>query len=202
MNCSYLAFEGIDGSGKTTLIDELSKKLTESNVDFNIVREPGGSKLGEGIRELLLSHDYDVDPTSEALLMSASRAQLIQEIVKPAINNGQVVITDRSAYSSVAYQGVGRDLGYQKIYELNDLAIDSFWPEKVILLDIDPKISLSRQKVADRIGSGEISFFNKVRDGYLQLAEDFSDTFLVLNAEDSQQQNFKKASEWLDLAKS
>ena len=202
MNCSYLAFEGIDGSGKTTLIDELSKKLTESNVDFNIVREPGGSKLGEGIRELLLSHDYDVDPTSEALLMSASRAQLIQEIVKPAINNGQVVITDRSAYSSVAYQGVGRDLGYQKIYELNDLAIDSFWPEKVILLDIDPKISLSRQKVADRIGSGEISFFNKVRDGYLQLAEDFSDTFLVLNAEDSQQQNFKKVSEWLDLAKS
>ena len=173
-----------------------------SNVDFKIVREPGGSKLGEGIRELLLSHDYDVDPTSEALLMSASRAQLIQEIVKPAINNGQVVITDRSAYSSVAYQGVGRDLGYQKIYELNDLAIDSFWPEKVILLDIDPKISLSRQKVADRIGSGEISFFNKVRDGYLQLAEDFSDKFLVLNAEDSQQQNFKKASEWLDLAKS
>ena len=202
MNCSYLAFEGIDGSGKTTLIDELSNKLTESNVDFKIVREPGGSKLGEGIRELLLSHDYDVDPTSEALLMSASRAQLIQEIVKPAINNGQVVITDRSAYSSVAYQGVGRDLGYQKIYELNDLAIDSFWPEKVILLDIDPKISLSRQKVADRIGSGEISFFNKVRDGYLQLAEDFSDKFLVLNAEDSQQQNFKKASEWLDLAKS
>ena len=202
MNCSYLAFEGIDGSGKTTLIDELSKKLTESNVNFNIVREPGGSKLGEVIRELLLSHDYDVDPTSEALLMSASRAQLIQEIVKPAINDGQVVITDRSAYSSVAYQGVGRDLGYQKIYELNDLSIDSFWPEKVILLDIDPKISLSRQKVADRIGSGEISFFNKVRDGYLQLAEDFSDKFLVLNAEDSQQQNFKKASEWLDLAKS
>ena len=202
MNCSYLAFEGIDGSGKTTLINELSNKLTESNVDFKIVREPGGSKLGEGIRELLLSHDYNVEPTSEALLMSASRAQLIQEIVKPAINNGQLVITDRSAYSSVAYQGVGRDLGYQKIYELNDLAIDSFWPEKVILLDIDPKVSLSRQKVADRIGSGEISFFNRVRDGYLQLAEDFSDKFLVLNAEDSQQQNFKKASEWLDLAKS
>lgn len=202
MNCSYLAFEGIDGSGKTTLINELSNKLTESNVDFKIVREPGGSKLGEGIRELLLSHDYNVEPTSEALLMSASRAQLVQEIVKPAINNGQLVITDRSAYSSVAYQGVGRDLGYQKIYELNDLAIDSFWPEKVILLDIDPKVSLSRQKVADRIGSGEISFFNKVRDGYLQLAEDFSDKFLVLNAEDSQQQNFKKASEWLDLAKS
>ena len=202
MNSNYIAFEGIDGSGKTSLIENLSTILDSQNKKHIIVREPGGTSVGEGIRELLLSHDYQVNPLAEALLMSASRAQLIQETVIPTINNGQVVVTDRSAYSSVAYQGVGRGLGYQEIYQLNDLAIDGFWPEKVILLDIDPKISLSRQKVADRIGSGEISFFNKVRDGYLQLAEDFSDKFLVLNAEDSQQQNFKKASEWLDLAKS
>ena len=199
MNCSYLAFEGIDGSGKTTLINELSNKLTKSNVDFKIVREPGGSKLGEGIRELLLSHDYNVEPTSEALLMSASRAQLIQEIVKPAINNGQLVITDRSAYSSVAYQGVGRDLGYQKIYELNDLAIDSFWPEKVILLDIDPKISLSRQKIADRIGSGEVDFFQKVRSGYLKLADEFESQFLVLNATKSIDENVNSICNWLEI---
>ena len=202
MNSNYIAFEGIDGSGKTSLIENLSTILDSQNKKHIIVREPGGTSVGEGIRELLLSHDYQVNPLAEALLMSASRAQLIQETVIPTINNGQVVVTDRSAYSSVAYQGVGRGLGYQEIYQLNDLAIDGFWPEKVILLDIDPKISLSRQKVADRIGSGEISFFNKVRDGYLQLAEEFSDKFLVLNAEDSQQQNFKKASEWLDLAKS
>ena len=106
MNCNYLAFEGIDGSGKTTLIEEVSKALVKADIEYSIVREPGGSKLGEGIRELLLSHDYEVDPTSEALLFSASRAQLIEEIVKPTIELGKVVISDRSAYSSVAYQGV------------------------------------------------------------------------------------------------
>jgi len=202
MNCNYLAFEGIDGSGKTTLINELSAELSKASVDFKIVREPGGTKLSEGIRDLLLSHDFEVNPTAEALLFSASRAQLIQEVVKPSIKNGQVIITDRSAYSSVAYQGVGRGLGYQKVYELNDFALRSYWPEKVVLLDIDPEISLSRQKIADRIGSDKVSFFNKVRDGYLQLAEDFSNKFLVINAEDSKQENFTIVSEWLDLAKS
>lgn len=202
MNCNYLAFEGIDGSGKTTFIDEVSLKLTKLSTDFKIVREPGGSKLSEGIRELLLSHEYKVDPTAESLLFSASRAQLIEEIVKPSIESGQVVITDRSAYSSVAYQGVGRGLGYQKVYDLNDFAIGSYWPEKVVLLDIDPEISLSRQKVADRIGSDEVSFFKKVREGYLQLAQDFNNKFLVIDAEDSQQNNFRVVSEWLGLEES
>ncbi|MDA8812821.1 dTMP kinase [Candidatus Actinomarina sp.] len=202
MNCNYLAFEGIDGSGKTTLINQLSAELSKASIDFKIVREPGGTKLSEGIRDLLLSHDFEVNPKAEALLFSASRAQLVQEVVKPSIENGQVVITDRSAYSSVAYQGVGRGLGYKNVYELNDFAISSYWPEKVVLLDIDPEISLSRQKIADRIGSDKVSFFNKVRDGYLQLAEDFSDKFLVINAEDSKGENFTKVSEWLDLAKS
>ena len=201
MNCNYLAFEGIDGSGKTTFIEEVSKELISSNIGFKIVREPGGTKLGEGIRELLLSHDYRVDPTSEALLFSASRAQLIEEVVKPTIEKGEVIITDRSAYSSVAYQGVGRGLGYKEVYDLNDFAIKSFWPQKVILLDIDPEISLSRQKVADRIGSDQVSFFNKVREGYLELADEFSEKFLVLNAEDKQEENFTKVSKWLNLAK-
>jgi dTMP kinase len=201
LNCNYLAFEGIDGSGKTTFIEEVSKELISSNIGFKIVREPGGTKLGEGIRELLLSHDYRVDPTSEALLFSASRAQLIEEVVKPTIEKGEVIITDRSAYSSVAYQGVGRGLGYKEVYDLNDFAIKSFWPQKVILLDIDPEISLSRQKVADRIGSDQVSFFNKVREGYLELADEFSEKFLVLNAEDKQEENFTKVSKWLNLAK-
>ena len=201
MNCNYLAFEGIDGSGKTTFIEEVSKELIRSNIGFKIVREPGGTKLGEGIRELLLSHDYRVDPTSEALLFSASRAQLIEEVVKPTIEKGEVVITDRSAYSSVAYQVVGRGLGYKEVYDLNDFAIKSFWPQKVILLDIDPEISLSSQKVADRIGSDQVSFFNKVREGYLELADEFSEKFLVLNAEDKQEENFTKVSKWLNLAK-
>jgi dTMP kinase len=92
-------------------------------------------------------------------------------------------------------------LGYKEVYDLNDFAIKSFWPQKVILLDIDPEISLSRQKVADRIGSDQVSFFNKVREGYLELADEFSEKFLVLNAEDKQEENFTKVSKWLNLAK-
>ena len=131
--------------------------------------------------------------------MSASRAQLIQETVKPSLDNGQIVITDRSAYSSVAYQGVGRELGYKKIYELNDLAIESIWPKKVVLLDIDPKVSLSRQKIVDRIGSGEIEFFQKVRSGYLQLAKEFENEFLVLNAENNIDVNIEAICGWLEI---
>ena len=199
MNSNYIAFEGIDGSGKTSIIENLSDILNSQNKEHIIVREPGGTSVGEGIRELLLSHDYQVNPLAEALLMSASRAQLIQETVKPSLDNGQIVITDRSAYSSVAYQGVGRELGYKKIYELNDLAIESIWPKKVVLLDIDPKVSLSRQKIVDRIGSGEIEFFQKVRSGYLQLAKEFENVFLVLNAENNIDLNVEAICGWLEI---
>ena len=199
MNSNYIAFEGIDGSGKTSIIENLSDILNSQNKEHIIVREPGGTSVGEGIRELLLSHDYQVNSLAEALLMSASRAQLIQETVKPSLDNGQIVITDRSAYSSVAYQGVGRELGYKKIYELNDLAIESIWPKKVVLLDIDPKVSLSRQKIVDRIGSGEIEFFQKVRSGYLQLAKEFENDFLVLNAENNIDLNVEAICGWLEI---
>ena len=199
MISNYIAFEGIDGSGKTSIIEKLSDILNSQNKEHTIVREPGGTSVGEGIRKLLLTHDYQVNPLAEALLMSASRAQLIQEIVKPSLNSGKIVITDRSAYSSVAYQGVGRELGYKEIYELNDLAIESFWPKKVVLLDIDPKISLSRQKIADRIGSGEIEFFQKIRNGYLKLAKEFENDFLVLNAEHNVKENIESICNWLEI---
>ena len=124
MNTDYLAFEGVDGSGKTSYIEALSSHLEKKSINFKIVREPGGSKLGEGIRDLLLSHEYSVEPLTEALLFSANRANLISEIIKPSIENGIKIISDRSAYSSVAYQGVGRGLGFDKIYEINETRLD------------------------------------------------------------------------------
>ena len=175
MNCDYVAFEGIDGSGKSSIIEQLSKILDENKTENKIVREPGGTKVGEGIRELLLSHDYKVDPLTEALLFCAQRSQLVNELIKPSIQNEIKILSDRSAYSSVAYQGVGRELGYEKIYQLNDIAVGGFWPEKVVLLDIDPLVSLDRQKVADRIGSDKIEFFQNIRKGYLKLSEEFSE---------------------------
>ena len=199
MICNYLAFEGIDGSGKSSLIKRLSAVLSNQQIENKIVREPGGTKVGEGVRELLLSHDYDVDALTEALLFCSQRSQLIAEVIKPEINKGTKILSDRSAYSSVAYQGVGRGLGYETIYQLNDIAVNSFWPEKVVLLDIDPKISLSRQKVADRIGSDKVDFFNKVREGYLRLADEFDNNFLIINAEEDLELNLKRICTWLKV---
>jgi dTMP kinase len=199
MICNYLAFEGIDGSGKSSLIKRLSKVLSNQQVENKIVREPGGTKVGEGVRELLLSHDYKVDALTEALLFCSQRSQLIAEVIKPEVNKGIKILSDRSAYSSVAYQGVGRGLGYETIYQLNDIAVNSFWPERVVLLDIDPKISLSRQKVADRIGSDKVDFFNKVREGYLRLADEFKNNFLIINAEEDLELNLKRICTWLKV---
>ena len=202
MICNYLAFEGIDGSGKSSLIRSLSEILTSQNIDNKIVREPGGTKVGEGIRELLLSHEYDVDALTEALLFCSQRSQLVTEIIKPEINKGTKILSDRSAYSSVAFQGVGRGLGYETIYQLNDIAVNSYWPEKVVLLDIDPTISLSRQRVADRIGSDKVDFFKKVREGYLRLAEEFENNFLIINAEEDLSDNLQKICMWLKVENS
>ena len=199
MICNYLAFEGIDGSGKSSLIKRLSAVLSNQQIENKIVREPGGTKVGEGVRELLLSHDYDVDALTEALLFCSQRSQLIAEVIKPEVNKGIKILSDRSAYSSVAYQGVGRGLGYETIYQLNDISVNSFWPEKVVLLDIDPKISLSRQKVADRIGSDKVDFFNKVREGYLRLADEFDNNFLIINAEEDLELNLKRICTWLKV---
>ncbi len=199
MNSNYIAFEGIDGSGKTSIIENLSDILNSQNKEHTIVREPGGTSVGEGIRELLLSHDYQVNPLAEALLFCAQRSQLIEEVVLPSLNNGVVVLSDRSAYSSVAYQGEGRGLGYEKIYQLNDISIQSNWPERVVLLDIDPEVSLSRQQVADRIGSDKVEFFQKVRNGYLKLAEEFKDSFLILNAENNIEVNIEAICNWLEI---
>jgi dTMP kinase len=199
MICNYLAFEGIDGSGKSSLIKRLSAVLSNQQIENKIVREPGGTKVGEGVRELLLSHDYEVDALTEALLFCSQRSQLIAEVIKPEVNRGIKILSDRSAYSSVAYQGVGRGLGYETIYQLNDIAVNSFWPERVVLLDIDPKISLSRQKVADRIGSDKVDFFNKVREGYLRLADEFENNFLIINAEEDLELNLKRICTWLKV---
>ena len=99
----------------------------------------------------------------------------------------------------MAYQGVGRDLGFDKIYEINDIAIGGFWPEKVVLLDIDPEISLKRQKINDRIGSSDLDFFKRVREGYLELADKFKEKFLIVDANNELSLNSKIIYKWLEI---
>ena len=132
-------------------------------------------------------------------MFCAQRSQLIEEVIIPSIENAITILSDRSAYSSVAYQGVGRELGYDKIYQLNDISIQSRWPDKVILLDIDPKISLSRQQVPDRIGSDKLEFFQRVRSGYLKLADEYESKFLILNATKSIDENVNSICNWLEI---
>lgn len=199
MDSNYIAFEGIDGCGKSTLAEKISSQLNQSGINNVLVREPGGTKVGEGIRNLLLSHEYVVSEFTEALLFAAQRSQLINEVVQPNIEKNIKIISDRSAYSSVAYQGVGRGLGYEKIYQLNDIAINSIWPQKVILLDIDPNVALKRQAIADRIGSDKIEFFEKVRVGYLEIAKKNISNFLVLDGESSIEHNLTEINNWLNF---
>ena len=163
MNCDYVAFEGIDGSGKSSIIEQLSKILDENKIENKLVREPGGTKVGEGIRELLLSHDYKVDPLTEALLFCAQRSQLVNELIKPSIQNEIKILSDRSAYSSVAYQGVGRELGYEKIYQLNDIAIGGFWPEKVVLLATSECEKTNRKPIFEKNEAYGCSIINPSR---------------------------------------
>ena len=147
MTGKFLTFEGIDGSGKSTQINLLEKKLISEDIPYVVFREPGGTKLSEKIREILLDrNNINLCATSESLLFVAARTQLMSEKIKPALEKNQFVICDRFADSTVAYQGYGRGVSVQYLEELNNFGTFNIVPDLTILLDIDPKLSLQRMK--------------------------------------------------------
>lgn len=166
----YVALEGGDGSGKSTVAAALSAALESLGEDALVVREPGGTAVGELIRGLLLDSEQLGDWT-EALLFAAQRAELASEVVAPALGAGTWVISDRTYYSSLAYQGHARGLGVGKVREINELGLDGVTPDHVFVLDVDPHMGLGRQHRADRIGGEGVGFQEKVREGYRLLAE-------------------------------
>ena len=199
MNNLYVAIEGIDGSGKSTFLNELVNRLDEKKIDFITLREPGHGKIGEKIRELLLSHEHEVSHRTEVLLFAANRAQLSSDEIKPAIDSGKWVFSDRTVISSLAYQALGRELNIKEVREVNEFALDGIWPDKVILLNLPVERAKERQVVADRIGSSDIEFFNKVQNAYLKIANENRDSYLILNAEEEITHNVEKALDWLEL---
>lgn len=182
MTGHYIALEGIEGTGKSTIAAQLAGHVEQRGIDVIRVREPGGTATGERIRHVLLDPGGSVAPWSEALLFAAARAQLAAELVGPALRAGKWVISDRSVYSSLAYQGGGRGLGVAAVRSVNAPGLGDVWPEMVVLLRVDAATGLSRQHDADRIGAEGVEFQTIVGEAFEQLAAAEPDRFVVVDA--------------------
>jgi len=196
----YIAFEGVEGSGKSTVARLVADYLTNAGKRVVHVREPGGSQVGEKIRDVLLTMDHDVVPRAEAALFAASRAQLIAESVFPALADGAWVVSDRTAYSSLAYQAGGRGLPLDEVWTLNDIALGGVWPDVVVLLRLEPGAGLGRQLDADRIGNEGVAFHQKVAEAFDRLAASEPDRFIVVDASRSVEEVLESVIEGLGLS--
>ncbi|MYC84922.1 MAG: dTMP kinase [Acidimicrobiia bacterium] len=177
----YVALEGIDGAGKTSVSTALALLLEEAGHEVMRVREPGGTAAGEGLRRILLDGP-PVTPWAEALMFAAARAQLVTDVIRPALDRGAWVLSDRSVYSSLAYQGAGRQLGVDRVRRINQPGLGSTWPDVVLLLTVSPQQGLDRQARPDRIGSQGLAFLEAVAKGFAGLARDEPDRFVVVDA--------------------
>ena len=177
----FVTFEGLDGSGKSTQARLLQEKLEADGIDVVGTREPGGTELGERVRELVL-HGADMSAWAEALLYAASRAQHVEDVIRPALDRGAWVVCDRYVDSSVAYQGVGRGLGLEQVLDLNLNAVGGLLPEQTFLLRIDPALVRERlQREHDRLESEDAAFHVRAAEGYERLAERFPERIVVLD---------------------
>lgn len=178
---SYIAFEGVEGSGKSTIIREVAAHLRRTDREVIEVREPGGTPVAEAIRNIVLGTEEMTD-WAEALLFAAQRADLADRVIRPALERGAVVLGDRSVYSSLAYQGIVRGLGLQEVRAVNEAALGGTWPDRVVLLELDAQRGLDRQSDPDRIGGAGLAFQVAVASAYADLAAADPDRFIVIDA--------------------
>ncbi len=182
----FITFEGADGCGKTTQIELLNKYLQENGKETLLTREPGAKGLGVKLREILLNYDGEVSPNCESFLFLADRAQHVDCIIKPALDSGKIILCDRHTDSTVAYQGYGRGLDIDRITSLNIIATSGLKPDLTIVFDIDVETSMERVgKTKDRMESAGMEFFNKVRQGYLEIAKKEPNRVKVINSSDT-----------------
>ena len=184
---AFITFEGPEGSGKTTVIQQVAQKL-ESEYNIVMTREPGGVKTGEQIRELLLEGDC-MDERTEALLFAASRREHLVGKVIPSLNEGKIVLCDRYIDSSLAYQGYARGIGLAEVKSINEFAIDGLYPDITIYLDVRVDIGrkriLKNQRVQNRLDQESVNFHEKVVEGYKKIIHNESERFIVIDADRS-----------------
>lgn len=177
----FIAFEGGDGAGKSTQVALLRDAFEAKGRTVTVTRQPGGTQLGQQIRDLVLHGDH-VAPRAEALLFAADKAHHVEELIRPALRRGDVVVTDRYTDSSVAYQGAGRDLGAQEIHDLNMWAVDGLVPDLTVIVDISAQEGRRRRgAVHDRLESEEDAFHESIRAHYLAMAQGNPERYLVVD---------------------
>ena len=183
----FITFEGPEGSGKTTQIRLLAEQLTNAGHQVLLTREPGGTTIGNAIREILLNQAHtEMSPRAEALLFNAARAQLVAEVVRPALAQGKIVLSDRYTDSTLAYQGYGRAQDLTDLRALSEFATAHLAPDLTLFLDIDPVEGLRRKRACDdewnRMEAQTVAFHQSVRQGYLQLASQEPARWRIVNA--------------------
>ena len=192
----FITFEGADGCGKTTQIKLIDEYLRSKGYKTLLTREPGSKGLGEKIREILLNYNGEVSSRCESFLFLADRAQHVDCIIKPALQEGTIVLCDRHTDSTVAYQGYGRGLDIEEIKKLNTLATGGLKPDLTIVFDVDIETSQARVgKNKDRMESAGVEFFKKVREGFLEIAKEESGRVKVINSSDTIENIHKKVVE-------
>ncbi len=195
----FISFEGPDGSGKSTQMKLIKEFLHEKGFDLVITREPGGTRISEKIREIILDNTHtEMDYIAEALLYAASRAQHVSQVIIPALREGKVVICDRFVDSSLVYQGVGRGLG-ACVKEINDIAIRGCMPDITFLFKIAPEESKKRIQCEDRLEMEEMDYHKKVYKGYLQLEKEYPDRIKGINASRSVEEIHKEIKGYLEI---
>jgi len=187
VNGFFITFEGPEGSGKTTQIRRLAAFLEEQGYAVVLTREPGGTVIGDQIRQILLAHgNAEMKPRTEVLLFQASRAQHVDELIRPALAQGKIVLCDRFADSTLAYQGFGRGENLDRLRQLIAYATGGLQPHLTLLLDLDVEVGLRRRQPLlqewNRLDAEKLAFHQKVRDGYRQLAQEDPQRWVVIDA--------------------
>ena len=198
----FITVEGVDGCGKTTQIKLMEKYLREKGINVVLAREPGGTDISEAIRSIILdARNTEMSYITEMLLYASARAQLVAQVIKPALNKGNVVICDRFIDSSYVYQGFGRGIELKTIEEVNRIAMDGIEPDITFFFDLRPEVALRRRIEAsetDRMEKENIEFHNKVYSGYLKLSEMFPERIRVINSAGTIDDIFNQVRKYLD----